>query len=59
MLAQYFEPPLTVFNHFPTKIGEAAIRILIEYINNKNNFISYNKIIEGALIVRKSSLKTG
>lgn len=59
ILAEYFEPPLTVFNHFPIKIGEAAIRILIEYINNKKSFSPYNQIIEGELIVRKSSLKRG
>lgn len=32
ILPQYFEPPLTVYNHFPTEIGEAAIRTLIEHI---------------------------
>jgi LacI family transcriptional regulator len=57
ILAAFFEPALTVYNHFPTKIGEAAIRILIEYINNKNTFTPYNKIIEGELIIRESSLK--
>lgn len=59
ILAGFFEPALTVYNHFPTKIGEAAIRILIEYINNKNNFRPYNKIIEGELIIRESSLRKG
>lgn len=59
ILAEYFEPSLTVFNHFPTKIGKAAIRILIEYINNKKNFVPYNQIIEGELIIRESSLRKG
>jgi LacI family transcriptional regulator len=59
ILAEYFEPPLTVFNHFPAKIGEAAIRILLEYINNKDSFNPYNRVIEGKLIIRKSSLKNG
>lgn len=57
ILAELFEPSLTVFNHFPTKIGKAAMRILIEYINNKKSFIPYNQVIEGELIVRESSLK--
>ncbi|GAB2612841.1 LacI family DNA-binding transcriptional regulator [Emticicia sediminis] len=59
ILAEYFEPSLTVFNHFPAKIGKAAIRILIEYINNKKNFVPYNQIIEGELIIRESSLRRG
>ncbi|GGD52322.1 LacI family transcriptional regulator [Emticicia aquatilis] len=59
ILAQYFEPPLTVYNHFPTRIGEIAIRMLIENINNKSNFNPYSKIVEGELIIRKSSLKKG
>lgn len=59
ILAQYFEPALTVFNHFPTKIGEVAMRILIEFINNKKDFTPYNQIIEGELIIRESSLRKG
>jgi LacI family transcriptional regulator len=57
ILAEYFEPSLTVFNHFPIKIGEAAMRILLENINNKTSFEPYNQVIEGELVVRQSSVK--
>lgn len=57
ILAQYVDPELTVFNHFPTKIGETAMRMLIEFINNKKTYIPYNQIIEGELVIRGSSLK--
>jgi LacI family transcriptional regulator len=58
ILAEYFEPSLTVFNHYPTKIGEEAMRILISSIENSGNYPFYNHIIEGALIIRQSSLKS-
>ncbi len=56
-LAELFEPSLTVFNHFPTKVGESAIKMLIEHINKKEDFLPYTQSIQGELIVRDSSLK--
>lgn len=56
-LAELFEPSLTVFNHFPTKVGEAAIKMLIENIDKKDDFLPYTQAIQGELIVRNSSLK--
>ncbi len=58
LLAELFEPSLTVFNHFPTKVGEAAIKMLIENINKKDDFLPYTKSIQGELVVRASSKKT-
>lgn len=58
-LCELFEPSLTVFNHFPTKVGEAAITLLIENINAKNSLIPSTKSILGELIVRNSSVKSG
>jgi LacI family transcriptional regulator len=57
ILCELFEPSLTVFNHFPTNVGEAAITLLIENINAKNSLIPSTKSIQGELIVRNSSLK--
>lgn len=57
LLAELFEPSLTVFNHFPTKVGEAAIKMLIENINKKDEFLPYTQSIQGELIVRASSYK--
>ncbi len=56
-VAELFEPSLTVFNHFPIKVGEAAIKMLIENINKKDNFLPCTQFIKGELIVRNSSLK--
>lgn len=58
-LAEFFEPSLTVFNHFPAKVGEAAINMLIENIDKKESFLPYTQAITGELIVRNSSLKNG
>ena len=55
--AELFEPSLTVFNHFPIKVGEAAIKLLIENINKNDKFIPYIQSIKGELIVRSSSNK--
>lgn len=57
LLAELFEPSLTVFNHFPTKVGEAAIKMLIENIDKKDDFLPYTQSIQGELIVRESSNK--
>lgn len=56
-LAELFEPSLTVFNHFPTKVGEAAIKMLIENIDKKDDFLPYTQSIQGELVVRDSSNK--
>lgn len=56
-LAELFEPSLTVFNHFPAKVGEAAIKMLIENIDNRDNFMPFTQSIQGELVVRASSLK--
>ncbi|PLK44038.1 LacI family DNA-binding transcriptional regulator [Emticicia sp. TH156] len=55
-LCELFEPSLTVFNHYPTKVGEAAIQLLIENIKNKNNQEApVTHAIQGKLVVRNSS----
>lgn len=56
-LAELFEPSLTVFNHFPAKVGEAAIQMLIEHIDKREAFSPYTYAIQGELIIRNSSLK--
>ncbi|RYU95081.1 LacI family DNA-binding transcriptional regulator [Emticicia agri] len=58
LIASLIEPSLTTFHQFPFKIGETAAGILIENIINKESFVPYTKVIEGELIIRKSSLKT-
>jgi LacI family transcriptional regulator len=54
-LCELFDPSLTVFNHFPTKVGEAAINLLIENIQNKNTSHATTQWVQGELIVRGSS----
>ncbi|MER0440361.1 substrate-binding domain-containing protein [Emticicia sp. W12TSBA100-4] len=56
-LAELFEPSLTVFNHFPTKVGEASIKMLIDNINKREAFLPYTQSIQGELIIRNSSKK--
>lgn len=56
-LAELFEPSLTVFNHFPAKVGEAAIKMLIEHIDKREEFEPFTQAIQGELIIRNSSLK--
>ncbi|MBA4849992.1 LacI family DNA-binding transcriptional regulator [Emticicia sp. BO119] len=58
LIASLIEPSLTVFHQFPFKIGETAANILIENIINPDSFIPYTTVIQGELIIRKSSLKT-
>ncbi|RYU94332.1 LacI family DNA-binding transcriptional regulator [Emticicia agri] len=57
ILCELFEPSLTVFNHFPTKVGEAAINLLIENIKNKNTTSSTIQSVQGELVIRDSSFK--
>ncbi|NBA88628.1 substrate-binding domain-containing protein [Emticicia sp. CRIBPO] len=59
ILAEYFEPSLTVFNHFPPAIGQEVMKVLIRLIENKTHFPAYNHFIEGELVVRQSSQKGG
>lgn len=59
LIAALIEPSLTVFHQFPFKIGETAASMLIENIINKDSFEPYTKVINGELIIRKSSLKKG
>ncbi|RFS18118.1 LacI family DNA-binding transcriptional regulator [Emticicia sp. C21] len=56
ILCELFEPSLTVFNHFPNKVGEAAINLLIENINSKNTPNTTTQSVRGELIVRASSI---
>lgn len=58
-LCELFEPSLTVFNHFPTKVGEAAIHMLIQNIKNKDTFVPVTQSIKGELTVRNSSRRMG
>lgn len=58
LIAELFEPSLTVFHLFPFKMGEKAAKVLIENIMNYKNYKSKTLEITGKLIVRKSSLKT-
>lgn len=57
LLAELFEPSLTVFNHFPAKVGKAAIEMLMDFINQPDHFAPVIETIQGELIIRKSSLK--
>lgn len=57
LIASLIEPSLTVFHQFPFKIGETAASMLIENMINKDSFEPYTKVINGELIVRKSSVK--
>lgn len=59
LIAALIEPSLTVFHQFPFTIGETAASVLIENIINKDSFEPYTKVINGELIIRKSSLKKG
>lgn len=57
LIASLIEPSLTTFHQFPFTIGETAANMLIENIINQDSFVPYTKVIQGELIVRKSSLK--
>ena len=59
LIAELFEPSLTVYHLFPYKIGEAAASLLIDNIINKNTFVPYSQTVNGEIRVRKSSLKLG
>ena len=59
LIAELFEPSLTVYHLFPYKIGEVAATLLIDNIINKNTFIPYSQTVNGEIRIRKSSLKLG
>ncbi len=57
LIAELFEPSLTVYHLFPYKIGEAAASLLIDNIINKNTFVPYSQTVNGEIRIRKSSSK--
>lgn len=59
LIAELFEPSLTVYHLFPYKIGEAAASLLIDNIINRNTFVPYSQTVNGEIRIRKSSLKLG
>jgi len=58
LLAEWIEPSLTVYHQFPHKIGEQAARLLLENIEQKGVAVPYHHVVEGELIIRKSSQRT-
>ncbi|MDZ7935429.1 MAG: substrate-binding domain-containing protein [Emticicia sp.] len=58
LIAELFEPSLTVFQQFPFLIGETAARIILQNIATKENFVPYTQTVRGELIIRDSSLKS-
>lgn len=57
LIAELFEPSLTVFHLFPYQVGETAASLLIDNIIHKENFKQYSQTVKGELIIRASSLK--
>jgi LacI family transcriptional regulator len=57
LIAELFEPSLTVFHLFPYQVGESAASLLIDNIIHKENFSQYSQTVKGELIIRASSLK--
>jgi DNA-binding LacI/PurR family transcriptional regulator len=58
-VAEAIQPSLTVFHLFPQKVGEVAAKLLLEIIANKEAVETKEKMIDGQLIIRQSSLKKG
>lgn len=58
-LAEIVEPALTVFHLFPQKVGEVAAALLFDVISNKEARQQKDVLVQGQLIIRKSSLKKG
>lgn len=58
LIAELFEPSLTVFQQFPFLIGETAARIILQNIAAKEQFVPYTQTVKGELIIRDSSLKS-
>jgi LacI family transcriptional regulator len=58
LIAELFDPSLTVFHLFPYQVGETAASLLIDNIIHKENFThQYSKTVKGELIIRDSSLR--
>jgi LacI family transcriptional regulator len=57
LIAELFEPSLTVFHLFPFKMGENAASVLIDNILNQTDYFPQEHQIKGELIIRKSSKK--
>jgi LacI family transcriptional regulator len=57
LIAELFEPSLTVFHLFPFKMGENAANVLIDNILNQTDYFPQEHQIKGELIIRKSSKK--
>lgn len=57
LIAELFEPSLTVFHLFPFKMGEKAANVLIENILHQSNYSPQEHQIKGELIIRNSSKK--
>jgi LacI family transcriptional regulator len=56
-IAELIEPALTVFHQFPLQVGEIAANTLINNIIDGDNFVPEDIIVQGKLVLRKSSLK--
>lgn len=56
-LAEIVDPPLTVFHLFPQKVGEIAAGLLFDVISSKDSTRQADVLVQGQLIIRKSSLK--
>lgn len=56
-LAEIVHPALTVFHLFPQKVGEVAAQMLFRVIAEKGNYKREDILVQGKLIIRKSSLK--
>jgi LacI family transcriptional regulator len=57
LIAELFDPSLTVFHLFPFKVGETAAGLLIDNIIHKENFTQYSQTVRGELRVRQSSVR--
>lgn len=54
-ISQDTDPMLTTMDQHPQKVGEEAMRLLLEKIENPENTSRKNKIIKTSLIVRQST----
>lgn len=56
-LAGLLEPGLTTMNLHPYRIGQQAARLFLEQVQLEGQFQPRTYVIQGELIIRKSSLK--
>lgn len=54
-ISQDTDPMLTTMDQHPQKVGEEAMRLLLEKIENPKNISRKNKIIKTSLIVRQTT----